>query len=39
MHNVADERTDGGYRRINVSIAKKAGLRVRARKGYYAPKA
>jgi VWFA-related protein len=35
----SDERTDGGYRRISVSVAKRAGLRVRARKGYYAPKA
>ncbi len=35
----SDERTDGGYRRINVRVAKRADLRVRARKGYYAPKA
>jgi Ca-activated chloride channel family protein len=35
----SDERTDGGYRRINVRVAKRSDLRVRARKGYYAPKA
>jgi VWFA-related protein len=35
----SDERTDGAYRRINVRVAKRSDLRVRARKGYYAPKA
>jgi len=35
----SDERTDGGYRRIDVRVVKRADLRVRARKGYYAPKA
>jgi VWFA-related protein len=35
----SDERTDGGYRRINVRVAKRSDLRVRARKGYYAPRA
>jgi VWFA-related protein len=34
-----DERMDGGFRRISVRIAKRADLRVRARQGYYAPKA
>ncbi|HKX26967.1 MAG TPA: VWA domain-containing protein [Blastocatellia bacterium] len=34
-----DERTDGGYRQIAVRVSKKPELRVRARKGYYAPKA
>jgi Ca-activated chloride channel homolog len=35
----SDERADGAYRRINVRVAKRSDLRVRARKGYYAPKA
>jgi Ca-activated chloride channel homolog len=34
-----DERTDGGFRRIAVNIPKRPDLRIRARQGYYAPKA
>jgi Ca-activated chloride channel family protein len=32
-----DERTDGGFRKIKVSVPKRPELRVRARQGYYAP--
>lgn len=34
-----DERTDGGFRRIAVNVPKRPDLRIRARQGYYAPKA
>ncbi len=34
-----DDRADGGFRRISVRLAKRSDLRVRARQGYYAPKA
>jgi Ca-activated chloride channel family protein len=34
-----DERADGGFRRILVRAPKRTDLRVRARQGYYAPKA
>jgi Ca-activated chloride channel homolog len=34
-----DERADGGFRKILVRAPKRADLRVRARQGYYAPKA
>lgn len=33
-----DERTDGGFRQIAVLLPEHPGLRVRARRGYYAPK-
>jgi Ca-activated chloride channel family protein len=34
-----DERADGGFRKIAVNVPKRPELRVRARQGYYAPKA
>lgn len=34
-----DERADGGFRKIAVEVPKRPDLRVRARQGYYAPKA
>jgi len=34
-----DERADGGFRQIAARVPKRPELRVRARKGYYAPKA
>jgi Ca-activated chloride channel family protein len=34
-----DERADGGFRKIAVNVPKRPDLRVRARQGYYAPKA
>lgn len=34
-----DEKADGGFRKIAVSVPSRADLRVRARQGYYAPKA
>jgi Ca-activated chloride channel homolog len=35
----SDERADGGFRRIAVNVPKRPELRIRARQGYYAPKA
>jgi Ca-activated chloride channel homolog len=35
----SDERADGGFRRIAVNVPKRPDLRIRARQGYYAPKA
>lgn len=34
-----DDKADGGFRKIAVNIPKRPELRVRARQGYYAPKA
>ncbi|MFN7927101.1 MAG: VWA domain-containing protein [Blastocatellia bacterium] len=34
-----DERADGGFRKIAVNVPNRPELRVRARQGYYAPKA
>jgi Ca-activated chloride channel homolog len=34
-----DEKTDGGFRKIAVNVPNRPDLRVRARQGYYAPKA
>ncbi|HZS10265.1 MAG TPA: VWA domain-containing protein [Blastocatellia bacterium] len=34
-----DERTDGKFRRIAVKVPRRPELRIRARQGYYAPKA
>jgi Ca-activated chloride channel homolog len=33
-----NEKNDGQYRRISVKVPKRQELRIRARKGYYAPK-
>jgi Ca-activated chloride channel family protein len=35
----SDERNDGSFRRITVRAPKRADLRIRARQGYYVPKA
>jgi Ca-activated chloride channel family protein len=34
----SNETNDGKYRRITVQVPKRPELRIRARKGYYAPK-
>ena len=34
-----DDNADGGFRKIAVNVPKRPDLRVRARQGYYAPKA
>lgn len=34
-----DERADGGFRRIAVNVPRRPDLRIRARQGYYSPKA
>ena len=34
-----DDKADGGFRKIAVNVPKRPDLRVRARQGYYAPKA
>jgi VWFA-related protein len=34
----SNEKNDGKYRRITVQVPKRPELRIRARKGYYAPK-
>ena len=36
-YNPADQRRDGRFRKIQVKLAGRKGLQVRARKGYYAP--
>ncbi|MBS1807692.1 MAG: VWA domain-containing protein [Acidobacteria bacterium] len=35
----SDEKADGGFRKIAVNVPNRPDLRVRARQGYYAPKA
>jgi len=35
----SEERMDGKFRRIAVKVPKRPDLRIRARQGYYAPKA
>jgi Ca-activated chloride channel homolog len=37
-YNSSNETNDGKYRRITVQVPKRPDLRIRARKGYYAPK-
>lgn len=34
----ADERRDGGFRRLAVRVPRRTDLRIRTRQGYYAPK-
>ncbi len=36
-YNPTDQRRDGRFRKIEVKLVGKKGLKVRARKGYYAP--
>jgi VWFA-related protein len=36
-YNPTDQRRDGRFRKIQVKLAGRKGLQVRARKGYYAP--